>query len=153
MQKACTAMTTLIIVAVTVLLISATVLIHYEVLRKTGHLLPRLPIRPRQRVLVVISACFGAHFLEIALYACVFAVLHANGGFGRIEGAFAASALDFFYFSITSYTTLGIGEIYPVGPLRVIVGTAALNGFLLITWSASFTYLMMQRYWHPELDG
>lgn len=146
-------MTTLIIFATAVLLIAATVLVHYEVLRKTGRLLPQLPIRPRQRVLVVISACFGAHFLEIALYACAFAVLHANGGFGRIEGAFAATALDFLYFSITSYTTLGIGEIYPVGPLRVIVGTAALNGFLLITWSASFTYLMMQRYWHPERDG
>ncbi|MEI4232660.1 ion channel [Roseovarius sp. D22-M7] len=146
-------MTTLIIVAVAVLLISATVLIHYEVLRKTGHLLPRLPIRPRQRVLVVISACFGAHFIEIALYACMFAVLQASDGFGRIEGAFSGSVLDFFYFATTSYTTLGIGEIYPAGPIRIIAATASLNGFLLITWSASFTYLMMQRYWHPELDG
>jgi len=52
---------------------------------------------------------------------------------------------------MTSYTTLGIGEVYPTVPLRLIVGMASLNGFLLITWSASFTYLVMQRYWHPEV--
>jgi hypothetical protein len=51
---------------------------------------------------------------------------------------------------VTSYTTLGVGDVYPKGLLRILVGVEALNGFLLITWSASFTYLMMQRYWHPE---
>lgn len=134
------------------LLITATVLIHYETLRFTGRILPSLPIRPRQRVLVVIAACFVAHLLEIALYAGAFAVLHDRPGLGRIDGEFEATALDFFYFSITSYTTLGVGDAYPKGPLRVLAGVEALNGFLLITWSASFTYLMMQRHWHPERD-
>ncbi len=132
------------------LLIAGTVLLHYEALRMTGKLLPRLPIRPRQRVLVVIAVCFTAHLVEIALYAVVFAALHAREGFGTIEGEFAATALDFFYLSITSYTTLGVGDAYPTGAIRILAGVEALNGFLLITWSASFTYLMMQRYWHPE---
>jgi len=142
----------LIVIAIAVLLISVTVLIHYEALRLTGRLLPRLPIRPRQRVLVVIASCFGAHFLEIILYAAVFAVLNERAGFGKIEGEVASTALDFFYFSITSYTTLGVGDAYPKGPIRVLAGIEALNGFLLITWSASFTYLMMRQYWHPERD-
>lgn len=145
-------MATLIIGLISALLISATVLIHYETLSATGRLLPRLPIRPRQRVLVVIAACFVAHLSEIILYALVFAALHNTGGLGRIDGEFAASGLDFFYFSITNFTTLGIGDVYPHGPLRILAGIEALNGFLLITWSASFTYLMMQRYWHPERD-
>jgi hypothetical protein len=143
-------MHTLIVLVIAVMLISATVLIHYEALRLTGRLLPNLPIRPRQRVLVVIATCFGAHLVEIVLYAMVFAVLNERPGFGGIEGEFAATALDFFYFSITSYTTLGVGDAYPKGSLRILAGVEALNGFLLITWSASFTYLMMQRYWHPE---
>jgi len=41
-----------------------------------------------------------------------------------------------------------------VGMTAVLLVSAtvieALNGFLLITWSASFTYLMTHRYWHPE---
>lgn len=145
-------MATFLIGLTSALLISATVLIHYETLSVTGRLLPRLPIRPRQRVLVVFAACFVAHLFEIILYALVFAALHNIGGFGRIDGEFAGSGLDFFYFSVTNFTTLGIGDVHPHGPLRILAGIEALNGFLLITWSASFTYLMMQRHWHPERD-
>jgi hypothetical protein len=142
----------LTIFAAALLLLGATVLIHYEVLRITGKLLPDLPIRARQRVLVVIIACMIGHILEIGLYAVAYAVLLQFEGFGGIGGVFEGTALDYFYFSLTSYTTLGIGEIHPYGPIRMIVGLEALNGFLLITWSASFTYLMMQRYWHPERE-
>jgi hypothetical protein len=146
-------MATFIVAVTAALLVSATVLVHYETLSLTGRLLPRLPIRPRQRVIVVIAACFVAHMVEIVLYALVFAVLHDLPGFGRIDGEFTAGPFDLFYFSITNYTTLGIGDVHPHGPLRVLAGIEALNGFLLITWSASFTYLMMQRYWHPEKRG
>lgn len=134
-------------------LLTATVLIHYETLRMTGRIMPRLRIRPRQRILVVIAACLAAHLVEIMLYAAVLAALHVNPVFGTIEGEFTSSAVDYVYFSLTSYTTLGIGEVYPTGPLRLIVGIEALNGFLLITWSASFAYLNMQRDWHPETDA
>jgi hypothetical protein len=142
----------LTIILVALFLLGATVLIHYEVLRITGKLLPDLPIRARQRVLVVIIACLIGHILEVGLYAIAYATLLQFPQFGAIEGLFDGTATDFFYFSLTSYTTLGIGEIHPVGPIRMIAGLEALNGFLLITWSASFTYLMMQRYWHPERD-
>lgn len=39
-----------------------------------------------------------------------------------------------------------------MGPLRLIVGIEALNGLLLITWSASFCYLNMQKDWHPDIE-
>ena len=133
-------------------LMAAAVLIHYEALRFTGELAYRLDIPPRRRVLVVIAACISAHLLEIVLYAAVYAAFSAHPAMGTVEGTFNHTALDFFYFSITSYTTLGIGEIYPVGPMRIIAGVESLNGLLLITWSASFTYLVMQKWWHPELD-
>jgi hypothetical protein len=98
---------------------------------------------------VLDRASCRADLLEIFLYAVAFALLHDRPGLGRIDGEFDATALDFFYFSITCYTTLGIGDVYPK-PLRVLAGVESLNGFVLITWSASFTYLMMQRHWHPE---
>jgi hypothetical protein len=31
--------------------------------------------------------------------------------------------------------------------MRLVSGVEALNGLLLIGWSASFTYLAMERYW------
>jgi hypothetical protein len=52
--------------------------------------------------------------------------------------------------SVATYTTVGYGDLAPVGPIRLIMGLEGLTGFLLLTWSASFTYLEMQRYWPPR---
>ena len=54
---------------------------------------------------------------------------------------------SYLYFSAETYTTIGLGDIYPLGPLRLITGIEALNGLLLIGGSASFTYLAMQKFW------
>ena len=48
---------------------------------------------------------------------------------------------------MVSYTTLGIGDIYPLEGLRLMTGVESLAGLLMITWSASFTYLTMEKYW------
>jgi Ion channel len=125
----------------------ATVIIHYEVLRGTSLLIPRLSIPPRGRILVVIAGVFVAHLMAIFLYAFIFFLMHAHFELGSIDGWFDGEALDFFYFSITSYTTLGVGDLFPHGSLRVVAGIEALNGFVLIGWSASFTYLSMERFW------
>ena len=50
------------------------------------------------------------------------------------------------YFPAVVYSTLGLGDLLPAGALRFMAGTEALNGFLLISWSASFTLLEMQRF-------
>lgn len=133
-------------------LLAITVLIHYEVLRLTGTYLPRLQIRSRQRILIVIAACLAAHWLEVVINAAVLALLSRFPDFGAVRGEFAGTAADFFYFSITNHTKLGIGETYPMGPLRLIVGIEALNGLLLITWSDSFGHLNMQKDWHPDIN-
>jgi hypothetical protein len=54
---------------------------------------------------------------------------------------------DLVYLSAMSYTTVGFGDVAPIGPIRFLTGTEALTGFVLIAWSASFTYLEMERYW------
>jgi hypothetical protein len=45
---------------------------------------------------------------------------------------------------------VGFGDLAPVGPIRFLAGTTALTGFVLITWSASFTYLEMARDWRER---
>lgn len=64
------------------------------------------------------------------------------GAISRIENPF-----DFVYYSAMVYTTVGFGDLIPAGPIRMMTGTEALAGLALITWSASFTYLQMQRVW------
>ena len=62
----------------------------------------------------------------------------------------ALGVLDAVYLSATTYTTLGFGDLAPVGPIRFTAGTMALTGFVLITWSASFTFLEMSRDWRDR---
>jgi hypothetical protein len=50
-------------------------------------------------------------------------------------------------FSAVTYTSLGLGDYYPTRNLWLIAGVEALNGLVLIGWSASFTYLAMETYW------
>ena len=128
------------------MLLGLTSLLHHQTLRLTGRRIEDKALRSRPRMLLVMFACAAAHLVEISMYALAFALVLPFPGFGTIEGQFAPGVQDFFYLAASSYTTLGAGEIYASGPLRILVATAALNGFLMITWSASFTYLVMQRY-------
>ncbi|MGH8551150.1 MAG: ion channel [Methylococcales bacterium] len=48
------------------------------------------------------------------------------------------------------FTTLGLGDLVPSGSIRFMVGTEALCGFILISWSAAFTCLEMQRFWRND---
>lgn len=134
-------------------LIALTTLIHYEVLRATHALLPGFAIPHRTKVLVVIFGAFGAHILEIAIYGAALYVLVRYMGVGQLSGTLPFSFENCLYFSAETYTSLGFGDITPTGPVRLLSGVEALNGLLLIGWSASFTYIAMERFWNPAGAG
>ncbi|VCU62298.1 hypothetical protein PEPIB2_93 (plasmid) [Tritonibacter mobilis] len=69
---------------------------------------------------------------------------------GSFEGEGVNDALDYLYYSAVIYTSLGIGDIVPTGHLRFLTGVEALNGLLLIAWSASFLFATMNRLWDWE---
>lgn len=131
----------------TLVLVSATVLIHYEVLRWTNRLVPELALSTRTRILVVIGSILFAHLAEICVFALAYFMMHDRLGLGSIAGEVSGRWLDFFYFSASTYTTLGVGDVVPTGALRVVAGVESLTGLVLIGWSASYTYLTMQQSW------
>jgi hypothetical protein len=127
-------------------LIVTTIVIHYEALRVLSAMVARSPRPPRFRILVVVLGCFAAHVVEIVVYALAyFAIEHV--GIGAFRGELHGSFEDALYFSATTYSTLGIGDVYPKGAIRLIAGFEAVNGLFLIAWSTSFTYLAMERLW------
>lgn len=73
--------------------------------------------------------------------------MHHAVGWGYLSKNFDGSLLDCAYFSFTTFTTLGYGDIEAYGVLRFLTGIEALTGLVLITWSASFLFVEMQRYW------
>jgi hypothetical protein len=141
---------------ISVVLVITCVLLHYEVLRKISKVLAQLVRLHRLRVLVLILGLLLTHIVEIWIYSVAYWLLNGHADFGHLEIAAAHTQpgwLDHIYFSFTTYTTVGYGDIFPVGPIRFIAATEALNGWVLLGWSASFTFLEMQRFWHDPKDS
>ncbi len=141
----------LLAMSLSALLVTTSILVHYEVLRLMSTIIPDLPISVRVKVLMVVLGCFVAHTIEVWLYALAY-LLMDRAGIGSLQGQVEESFEDFLYFSATSYSTLGFGDVYPTGALRLISGIEGINGLFLIAWSTSFTYFVMDRLWplHPD---
>lgn len=137
----------LIAFLICLVLLLATTIVHYECLRGLSSLLPRLAVSGRARVLIGILGTFFAHMLEIGLYSLAYYFLRDHFDLGNFGGHFANKFSTFLYFSAETFTSVGFGDIYPVGELRMVCGFEALNGLLLIGWSASFTYVFMEHFW------
>jgi len=132
---------------ITLALVVACIFIHYELLRMVSVAMPKMHGSARRRLLSAIGVVFMAHILEISLFAIAFALMQHRWGLGEIAGAIEGSWVDFFYFSAASYTTLGMGDLFPTGHLRFVAAIESLTGLILIAWSASFTYLAMNKFW------
>lgn len=132
------------------LVVGLVVIIHYEFLYQFTKLMPRLLIRHRFRIVVGVFAALMAHALEVVIFGVSYFFLHHSGRWGYLEGNFDGSLNDCIYFSFTSYTTLGTGDIEPFGDIRFLTGVESLTGLVLITWTASFLYLEMARYWSSD---
>jgi hypothetical protein len=132
---------------VNIAVIASAVIIHYEFMYRFTLLMPRMKIRHRFRIVLGVFCALTAHAIEVWIFALSFFWMHHARGWGYFEGNFGGSLLDCAYFSFTTYTTLGFGDIVPHGELRYLTGLEALTGLVLITWTASFLYLEMTRYW------
>lgn len=142
------------VVATTVLAVGACVTLHYEALSWLSRRLGASAAphtHGRRRVLYGIFGVLSVHVAEIWVFGLAFYLLEAAGAsFGVIHGIATGSLVDHVYFSAVTFTTVGFGDVIPSGPLRFLAGTEALTGFVLITWSASFTYLEMGRFWRRD---
>ncbi|MBZ2188500.1 potassium channel family protein [Alcanivorax sp. JB21] len=145
-----------IVVAVTAIAVGTVIVFHYEVInringwcrvrqRQTAH-----DIRHRPTVLVVMFALLFAHVAEIWLFGASYWLLLSMEGYGSINGYPEVDLLDAVYFSAATYTTVGWGDLAAAGHIRFLAGTEALVGFMMITWSASFSYLIMARTWGAD---
>lgn len=137
---------TLLVAAFTVGLCNA---VHFYSLRQLAHIFRDIPPPVKRPMLFVSFAIMVIHLMEVGIYGLALWFL-TKMDLGELSGMGMGSVErmeDFFYFSVASYTTLGIGDIVPHGHLRIIVGIEALQGLILIAWSASFTYLVMEKFW------
>jgi len=132
---------------VAAVLVISSVMLHYEALRGLDWAVMHLKKVNRLRVVFVVLGCFCAHIAEVIMFAVGLYLSATRFGLGALKGATGDGFGDYLYLSLTCYTSLGLGDIYPTGPLRLLIGVEALVGLTLIAWSATFTFLEMQSIW------
>jgi hypothetical protein len=130
---------------VTAVLILLSVGIHYEALSLTSNAARRNPLAHRIRVVLAVLAALGAHFLEVVVFAIGWQIL-LTAGVARLSME-SPTFVDVLYFSASTYTSLGYGDIVPLGNAGLLAGSEALTGLVLIAWTASFTYFEMRAFW------
>jgi len=135
--------------AVATILVLVIVTIHYEALRLISRALPRLTmLAPRQRLIAVLMAVFAAHTVEVWVYGVGYYGLDHWIDIGGFGGVPMAGIADYVYFSIVTFSTLGFGDVVPHGGLHLVAGVEAVNSFLMIGWSASYTYIAISELWN-----
>lgn len=139
-------------VAVTAGAIIACVVLHYECLNYLSRHLSLPKGRHRARILLLIFSILAVHIAEIWIFAGGYYLLLQIEGQGALAGSIDMNFLDCVYYSAMVFTTVGFGDILPTGALRFMTGTEAIAGLTFITWSASYTFLFMQRAWSFERD-
>jgi hypothetical protein len=137
---------------INIVIITTVVLVHYECLIRLNQLMPRLGVRHRFRVVIGVLGALIAHAVEVWIFALGYYLMNRSDTLGRLTGNFDGSFMDSVYFSFTTYTTIGFGDIAPSGHLKYLTGLEALTGLVLITWTASFLFIEMQRYWGAEKE-
>ncbi|MFN3570818.1 MAG: potassium channel family protein [Polaromonas sp.] len=138
------------VILANIAVVLAAVVIHYEFLFRLSLLLRDVKIPHRPRVLLGVGGALIAHAVEVWLFAAVYYLAHHAPGWGRLTGNFDGSLMDCVYFSFTTFTTLGFGDIQPEGNMRFLTGIEALTGLVLITWTASFLFVEMQKFWNSR---
>ena len=132
------------------LIVATAVGIHFEMLNWLSIKVPQMTVRNRSRVLIALLGAIFAHLVEIWLFAVAYYFIIHYEKIGALVGNFDGSLYDCFYFSISTYTTVGYGDIEPLGDVRFLAGLEALTGLVLITWTASFLFVEMQKFWVRE---
>jgi hypothetical protein len=99
--------------------------------------------RPRRNLpvfLLLFAVILGLHLAEICLWAGFY---YWRGGLPDLETCV--------YFSATTYSTLGFGDIVLPRPWRLVGALESLTGVLLLGWSAAFFFTIIHRFFEIRI--
>ena len=118
------------------------ILLIWIMRRRTSHLRRLAYVIEQMGVILVVAlGLFIMHAIQVAVYAWAYLALDV---FPDFETAL--------YFSTSSFTTVGYGELFIEGPWRMVGAIQSANGFLLLGWSTIFLLSVLTRLRSVEID-
>lgn len=134
-------------------LILATVLVHFEIMMFiSDRLVPWAHgfLRGRHIFIAIVGALLLGHIVEIWLWAIAFMLGFHFPELGTVRGQMDGGFNGYLHLSAVNFTSVGDSSISVDGALRYLIGCETLAGLMMITWSASFTYLKMEDVWKKK---
>ncbi len=128
-----------------------TTFLFYETLGLVMKLIANKNLSPRFLLVILMLGIFFAHSISIGIYGLAYWILIGFSHYPKLEGIDVNNIGAYFYYSATTYSSLGIGDVFPRGCLRIITSFEVVNGLTLIAWSATFTYFSVQKLWKNSL--
>ncbi|MCI3180873.1 potassium transporter Kef [Caulobacter sp. CCUG 60055] len=128
-------------------LIALAVIVHFQALQMLSAVQNRPGAPGHGRILAIIFGLTAAHVVEAVIFALGYWAGEQAFHLGGFAGSRPMGVMHFFYFSLETFTTQGVGDVYAVGPLRLVASLEPLVGLMLLGWSTSFTFLAMGRDW------
>lgn len=127
-----------------------TSMIHFSTLKWMCEKIPNTAWSSNVMTFWIVAGVFIVHMVEIVLYALAYWFSEQILQIGSLRGLEAHAPYDYLYYSAVTFTSLGIGDIFPSGHIRFLTGVEALNGLILIAGSASFIYFAISKVWKWE---
>lgn len=135
----------LMIIIITMFAVIFAIGLHYTALLSTTKLLSHFHGTHPASIVLALFLAVIAHLLEILIFAVAWQIMFSMSLITfNID---SPSFLDLIYFSGTTYTTIGYGDIFLTSNGRIMAVVEGVMGLVLIAWTASFTYYEMNRKW------
>ena len=133
------------IIIITMFAVIFAIGLHYTALLSTTKLLSHFHGTHPASIVLALFLAVIAHLLEILIFAVAWQIMFSMSLITfNID---SPSFLDLIYFSGTTYTTIGYGDIFLTSNGRIMAVVEGVMGLVLIAWTASFTYYEMNRKW------
>ena len=136
-----------IAILISVALVLITTAIFYEMLGLILKVIAKHNLRNRALMFVLVVGIFSAHTIAVWIYGTVYWVMVHIFGAEPLSGIAHDNIFGYIYFSAATYSSLGIGDVFPHGIMQFITGVQVLNGLMLIGWSVMFSYFAVQKLW------
>ncbi|MCF6320809.1 MAG: ion channel [Rhizobiaceae bacterium] len=135
-------------IGISIVLVIVTTAIFYEILCIVLRIVSKYDPSPRPLMFFLVLTIFSAHTIAIWIYGTVYWALANLAGYEPLIGVARDDFFGYIYFSAATYSSLGIGDIFPQGAMQFITGVEVLNGLMLIGWSVMFTYFAVEKLWN-----
>ena len=106
----------LLAIALSFGLVALSFIFHYRVLLWLS-VSSQIKMDQQGKVLFIVFFLFLAHIVEIGFYSLIYNLSVTTFDLGFFKGAPIGGAMNYLYYSGVIYTTLGLGDIHPVGPV------------------------------------